>query len=93
MTDREVRLTGVGAKQLDLRPARTLAPAEGGWEDLRTRWRHQLIALGEEFRQGIAVAHPATAETCRYCHLQTFCRIGEGINQQPQVDTVVEDSE
>ena len=91
MTDREVRLTGVGARQLDLRPARTLAPSEGDWEDLRTRWRHQLISLGEEFRQGIAVAHPASAETCRYCHLQPFCRIGEGFNQQPEVDTVVED--
>lgn len=93
MTDHDVRATGIGAEHLDLSPARTLTPPEGDWEGLRTRWLTQLTALGEEFRQGTAAVRPATAETCRYCHLQTFCRIGEGNNRQSDSDAAAEDGE
>ena len=93
MTDRDVRATGVGAEHLNLSPAKTLTPPEGDWEGLRTRWLNQLTALGEEFRAGIAVVLPATADTCRYCHLQAFCRIGEGGDRQPDSETLTEDGE
>ncbi len=93
MTDRDVRATGIGAEHLNLSPARTLTPPDGDWEGLRTRWQNQLTGLGEEFRRGIAVVLPATVDTCRYCHLQTFCRIGEGSSRHPDSETVTEDSE
>ena len=43
--------------------------------------------------QGIAVVLPATADSCRYCHLQTFCRIGEGSSRNPDSETLAEDGE
>lgn len=41
-------------------------------------WREKLEALGEAFRKGNAAVDPKKpAQTCRYCELDTLCRISE----------------
>lgn len=48
------------------------------WESLLTRWEAQLNSLGEEFISGKLEVNPVkTDETCKYCGLETLCRIEE----------------
>ena len=47
------------------------------WDELIANWRDLLLQLGHDFRQGRAVVDPKDATTCRYCDLQSFCRIYE----------------
>ena len=49
-----------------LRPGKS---PEGGWDLLRARWRTQIEALVEEYRNGEAEVQPSDPQVCRYCHL------------------------
>ena len=44
---------------------------------LLTQWKAILTQLAVSFRDGEAQVDPKDANTCRYCDLQTFCRIYE----------------
>ncbi len=47
------------------------------WQTLFTQWKATLTQLAIDFREGEAQVDPKDANTCRYCDLQTFCRIYE----------------
>lgn len=48
------------------------------WQRRREEWSVELANLAEEFATGLALADPKrAAATCRYCDLQTLCRIDE----------------
>lgn len=48
------------------------------WHDLLESWRDTLERLGSEFCAGEAKVDPKEfPKTCRYCELQSLCRIGE----------------
>jgi probable DNA repair protein len=50
----------------------------GGWQELLTRWREQLHALGRAFAAGDAAVDPVSSQkACRLCDLAPFCRIRE----------------
>ena len=68
--DEEVRLDGWSGD--GLRPGKS---PEGGWDLLRARWRTQIEALVEEYRNGEAEVQPSDPQVCRYCHLPSLCRV------------------
>ena len=45
------------------------------WQNLRQTWRSELDRLARDFQQGYAAVAPSSASTCRYCHLNSVCRI------------------
>lgn len=48
------------------------------WDSLLGRWKTQLTALADEFMAGQMEVNPYNInETCKYCGLQTLCRIEE----------------
>lgn len=48
------------------------------WASLQQEWRQVLERLAAEFRHGVASVDPKKGpETCMYCDLAAFCRIGE----------------
>ncbi|MFI4938363.1 MAG: PD-(D/E)XK nuclease family protein, partial [Candidatus Berkiellales bacterium] len=48
------------------------------WETFSSQWHDTLGNLAQDFYQGKAAVDPLEgAATCRYCHLQAFCRIYE----------------
>ncbi|MDH5551801.1 MAG: PD-(D/E)XK nuclease family protein, partial [Nitrosomonas sp.] len=47
------------------------------WEELVEVWRQDLTKLATGFLNGDAKADPKSPLTCRYCDLQSFCRIYE----------------
>ena len=48
------------------------------WDTLFSNWQNTLNQLAADFREGIAIVDPKDPNmTCRYCDLQTFCRIYE----------------
>lgn len=48
------------------------------WADFRAHWQQTLLELAEEFASGVAAVAPTRgAQTCRYCDLQSLCRIGD----------------
>ena len=75
--DEEVRLDGWSGESL--RPGKS---PEGGWQDLRSRWRAQIEALVEEFRSGEAAVRPNGPQVCRHCHLPSLCRINAFVAAQ-----------
>ena len=40
-------------------------------------WKNTLGNLADEFIKGRADVEPREIAVCRYCHLDSFCRIGE----------------
>ncbi|MCY3628689.1 MAG: PD-(D/E)XK nuclease family protein [Bacteroidota bacterium] len=45
--------------------------------ELIGRWRETLNALGRDYKAGHAIVDPKIpGQTCRYCNLTTFCRVG-----------------
>ena len=47
------------------------------------QWRAVLDELGRDFREGRAHVDPKDpAQTCRYCALPSFCRIGQGTEER-----------
>ena len=47
-----------------------------GWGDLLQSWQAQLYALAADFMSGTAAVDP-DRQACRYCDLETLCRINE----------------
>ena len=47
------------------------------WHETKADWRAQVNNIANEFVSGRAEVAPASAEACRYCDLQSFCRISE----------------
>ena len=47
-----------------------------GWGDLLQSWQAQLNALAADFMRGTAAVDP-DPQACRYCDLETLCRINE----------------
>ncbi|MGH8397741.1 MAG: PD-(D/E)XK nuclease family protein [Gammaproteobacteria bacterium] len=58
--------------------ARKQANDPADWNALLAHWRTAVTALADEFMDGVARVAPKYGdETCRYCHLNTLCRIHE----------------
>lgn len=51
--------------------------AEYSWEELKQHWQNILSNIAEEFLEGYVAVAPKGAQSCRYCHLSSFCRIQE----------------
>jgi ATP-dependent helicase/DNAse subunit B len=54
------------------------------WSERREDWRRKLQTLADQFRSGYVSVDPAegTAVTCRYCKLESLCRIDEQDEQE-----------
>ena len=46
------------------------------WPKRMDEWRHQLLGLANDFRNGVATVDPLNV-ACRHCDLHSFCRIHE----------------
>jgi probable DNA repair protein len=80
-------LKGIGADDLaesslqwrDKSPATTGAQS---WPQLLEKWQTVLMALANDFIQGIASVDPKKApQSCQFCHLQTVCRVGHQVRE------------
>lgn len=47
------------------------------WEILLASWREHLTELARSYLNGAAAVDPRSTTDCRYCHLQSLCRINE----------------
>ncbi len=78
----EVGFKGVGTEKDVLGPAppvRITQPDSrfyNGWDDLMRAWQSQLQSLAVSFISGAAAVTP-DRDACRYCDLETLCRINE----------------
>jgi len=54
------------------------------WQDKLDRWEQVLIQLANDFRKGKAIVEP-TVTACRFCDLQTLCRIYDRIESPEEV--------
>jgi ATP-dependent helicase/nuclease subunit B len=73
----EMRYMGFSDRK-DLIPE--VKPAQD-WDALLAGWRRELDALGHGFASGEARVDPKDGlATCRYCDLQTLCRVYEKVN-------------
>ncbi len=55
--------------------------------ELIGRWRETLNALGQDYKAGHAMVAPKIpGQTCRYCNLTTFCRVGSPPVKSSQQD-------
>ena len=45
------------------------------WPQVREHWAGWLAALARRFQAGDAAVDPKQPQTCRYCHLETLCRV------------------
>lgn len=75
-------LKGIAQKDLDLPSLKTITEKTKAdalaWEGQLTQWQLNLTQLFRDFQSGNAEVDPKNpAETCRYCDLQTLCRIHE----------------
>ncbi len=74
--DKEVKATGVGAQPLDATNKGVLkihSPLMS-WAEQREQWHTTLSELARSIQQGDARVTPQK-NACRYCDLQSFCRI------------------
>lgn len=62
--------------------------AAKNWRDLMEGWRREALALGKGFAAGDALVDPkkGIAATCRFCDLQTLCRVYEKLNPLKEED-------
>jgi hypothetical protein len=60
---------------VDLAPARLVAPLDDDWHKQLERWREQLGELVREIQSGHAAVAPLSSQVCRNCHLQDLCRL------------------
>lgn len=81
-TPHEARYSGVGADAAlvpGLKAAGTFDAEEGvrglTWGELKARWHAWLGRLAEDHLAGVARVDPKLPATCRYCHLDTLCRV------------------
>jgi len=49
------------------------------WQDLFRDWKAGLNSLADDFMAGRAAVDPRAPNVCRYCHLQSLCRIDERV--------------
>jgi len=75
LDETQPRLLGMADADLGLAPARLAAPLDGDWQKQLERWREQLGELVREIQSGHATVTPLSAQVCRNCHLQDFCRL------------------
>ena len=69
----------------DVKPAKD-------WNALNDGWEKELNALGSGFAAGDARVDPKKRlQTCRYCDLQTLCRVYEKVNALEESETGGED--
>jgi probable DNA repair protein len=62
------------------------------WRQRRDEWTAELANLAGEFAAGLALADPKrAAATCRYCDLQTLCRIDEAPGGRDDSQGAVDD--
>lgn len=80
---RSAALRGIGGETASLtgvEPAERFALTDARekgftWAEIRDRWAAWLSALARDFRGGVALVDPKLPQTCRYCHLETLCRV------------------
>ena len=63
---------GIG-KEANILP--NVKAASAAWDIQLTLWRRILENLAQDFRQGKATVDPKESKSCRYCSLQSLCRI------------------
>ena len=74
---RETRFSGL-VEEKELVPGSTSLVYKGDWDALQAQWKLSLHALAAEVMQGNAAIDPVDpARSCRYCGLQSLCRIDE----------------
>jgi ATP-dependent helicase/nuclease subunit B len=74
---RETRFSGL-VEEKSLVPGNNSLLYKGDWDALLTQWKTSLHALAAEVMQGYAAIDPVDpARSCRYCGLQSLCRIDE----------------
>ena len=74
---RETRFSGL-VEEKGLVPGNHSLPYKGDWDALLAQWKTSLHALAAEIMQGHAAIDPVDpARSCRYCGLQSLCRIDE----------------
>jgi len=47
------------------------------WDSTLSQWRQTLNKIAQDFMAGDNRVAPKSQTTCRYCHLQNFCRVKE----------------
>ena len=74
---RETRFSGL-VEEKGLVPGNNSLVYKGDWDQLLAQWNTSLHALAAEIMQGYAAIDPVDpARSCRYCGLQSLCRIDE----------------
>jgi probable DNA repair protein len=74
----EMRLVGLSR---DDKALPRVAKAKDGWQPLLQKWKNEAESLGASFARGEAGVDPKKdLMTCRYCGLETLCRVYEKIN-------------
>jgi len=61
------------------------------WQEIRQRWHASLAGLAGDFLAGVAPVDPKLPQTCRYCHLQTLCRVAPGFETDDPDEEVEHD--
>ncbi len=77
----EMKFVGIGVDN-DLVPGMNDSEHAGSlgmsWSQRQDGWRETLLRLAEEFRAGRFEVDPVKGrETCRYCRMETLCRVDE----------------
>jgi len=78
----KIELKGISQETFGVKSVKTLAEIAYSqtqhWDTHIATWNQNLQKLGKDFLQGRAEVDPVNSEqTCRLCHLQSFCRIQE----------------
>ena len=74
---RETRFSGL-VEEKGLAPGNQSLTFKGDWDALLAQWKTSLHALAAEIMQGHAAVDPVDpVRSCRYCGLQSLCRIDE----------------
>ncbi len=61
------------------------------WPEIHARWHAWLSGLARDFRDGVASVDPKLPQTCRYCHLETLCRVAPGFDADESDEDVERD--
>ncbi len=72
----QLAFKGLVAEEIEIEGAQTLSNED--WLTQKENWNIHLEHLASQFTQGYAKVDPKEgAETCRFCQLKMFCRVGE----------------